>query len=136
MSRPVATTKALTGQRNPKFVTPSEEASTIKRCSPPDFPTAYCLLPTAYCFSSRHARPGWALSTLDEALGAHRLFLVGSDSRDVPLLQFAQLCIVILRVGLVPGETLKVSLKPRHFSKDLTTSRIDFLAHLHGVLDK
>src|SRR4029450_464917 len=97
---------------------------------------AYCLLPTAYCFSSRHARPGWALSTLDEALGAHRLFLIGGDSRDVSLLQIAQLCIVILWVGLVPGETLKVSLKPRLFGEDFAAPRVDFLAHLHGVFDK
>src|SRR6185437_3686664 len=96
----------------------------------------FCLLASAFCFSSRHARPGWALSTLDEALGAHRLFLISGNSCDVPLLQFTQLRIIILRVGLVPGETLKVSLEPRLFGEDLAASRVDFLAHLHGVFDK
>ena len=49
-----------------------------------------CLLLSAYCLLlswSRHARPEWALSTLDDARGAHRLFLIGGDGRDVAFLQ-------------------------------------------------
>ena len=129
MLRQVATDQSADRSARSKIVDQKKEANTLNdvRLS---F-SAYCLL---FLVSARETE--WALSTLDDALGAHRLFLIGDYGRYVLLLEFTQLCIAILRVGLVPGEALEVSLKPGLFGENFAAPRINLLAHLDCVLDE
>jgi hypothetical protein len=66
----------------------NKKAGTIARFSLCCLPTApaYCLLALSW---PRHARPELALSTFDNARGAHRLFLVCGNRRDVAFLEFS-----------------------------------------------
>src|SRR6476660_2455537 len=96
---------------------------------------AYRLRLTSFCLGLVTRGRKLALSTFDDARGAHRLFLIRGDGCDVRLLHRTERGIGIVRVGFIPIEAGKILLQPR-FLEHLAATRVNLLAHLTGVLDK